>query len=259
MGLCSDESTKFLRNLGYNVVRLPRANIAPLTLVGVHKGESIEQGPLARLVTSTRTLPTIAPDEVMANISGRRTSKLSLGLGITMLNGLLGALGAAGANVKAHYKKAKTITFEYADVLSDSVLPFDVGDYLREGDIDAGNKVIEQYVLGNGRLFLITRTIKSRKFLVTASTSSEQDLEVGVEAIKRELEGKVEVSAAAETATTVTYEGKTPLVFGFQCLAIGVRDGILTTSAVAAGDQSMAIGDEERVHLLTPEGMLELR
>lgn len=258
MGICIDRSTKFLKTLGYNVVRLPRQGIEPLHLIGVQKGEAIQLGGLDKLLASAPApMPTIARDEHTTGINGQRSSDLSLSLGLNVLGAIVGSMGGS-LDFKTQYKNAKTITFEYADVLGDSVAPLDVGKYLSDAEVDYDNKIVEQYVLGNGRLYVITRTIKSTKFRVEAKTSNGGGVDIDVPVLKEILGGKVNVTATASSSTTVTYEGSIPLVFGFQCLDLGIRDGILTLVNTPAGALNMDVAAIEP-SMLAGDGLLSLK
>jgi hypothetical protein len=258
MGICFDTSTKALKKLGYNVVRLPREGIAPLQLMGVQKGEALQLGGLDKLIVpGAATLPSIIPNEQAGGVNGQRSSDLSAAIGLNILGAIIGSMGG-NLGIKSQYKSAHTITFEYADVTGDAVAPLDVGEYLRKGVIDAENKIVEQYVLGNGRLYLITRTLKSKKFRVEAKSSGGDSVAVDVSVIQKTLGGNVAVNLVSGSADAVSYEGKVPLVFGFQCLDVGVRDGQLSLENAAAGSVAMAAHKPPDPVMLNAEGLLTL-
>lgn len=260
MGICTDSSTRFLKKLGYNVVRLPRAGIAPLQLIGLQNGDAQHLGSLEKLVVaggSAGALPAILPNEKAAAVNGQRSSELSAALGLTILGGIIGSMGG-NLGIHAHYKAARTIAFEYADVTGDAIAPLDVGQYLRDAVIDVDNPIVEQYVLGNGRLYLITRTLKSTKFRVTAKRSDGELLALEIPTIQNTLGGDVKVQSEVSSSSAVTYQGKVPLVFGFQCLDVGVRDGELSLENTAAGSVAMAQTAEPASVILNEQGLLQL-
>ncbi|MBK6005352.1 hypothetical protein JJB11_04535 [Ramlibacter ginsenosidimutans] len=261
MGICIDSSTKFLKKLGYNVVRLPREGIAPLQLIGVQNGDAQQLGSLDQLVApdaTRRELPAIRPNEKAGAVNSQRSSDLSAALGLNILGAIIGSMGG-NLGVQSQYKFAKTIAFEYADVTGDAVAPLEIGQYLRDAVIDVDNKIIQQYVLGNGRLYLITRTLKATKFRVEAKDAKGGSVAVQVPEIQKTIGGKVEVKADVAGSSAVTYEGKVPLVFGFQCLDVGVRDGVLSLENTAAGSVAMAAGGKEPESVILDEqGLLNL-
>jgi hypothetical protein len=260
MGICIDRSTKFLKDLGYNVVRLPRAGIEPLQILGVQRGEALALGTLDRVLSkATAPLPQLKRDEAVTNINGQRSSNLSASLGLNVLGAIVGAMGG-NLGFKAQYKDAKTITFEYADVLGDSIVPLEVGAYLASAEVDYDNKVVEQYVLGNGRLYLITRTIKSKTFRVEAKASNGTAVTIDVPVLKDAIGGNVAVTVGGSSATAVAYEGPDPLVFGFQCFDLGIRDGNLTLVNTPAGGTAMDASEPTaaRPVVIDRDGLLTL-
>ena len=259
MGFCSDDSTNYLKGLGYNVVRLPREDIKPLQLLGVQNNQTLQLGGLDQLVLpATSPLPAITPDAKASAVNGQRSSELAAGFGLNVLAAIIGGLGG-DASVKAEYKAANSITFEFADVTGDSIVPLDVGGYLRHARVDSGNKIVEQYVLGNGRLYLVTRTLKSKKFRVEARDFRGVSVGLDVPVLQQVVGVNVKVSIEATHTSMVTYEGSTPLVFGFQCLDVGVRDGRLSLENTAEGAVALAAGKEPPSVILDNEGLLELQ
>jgi len=259
MGICIDASTRYLKKLGYNVVRLPRERIAPLQLIGVQSGDAQQLGGLELLVVNgdVGNLPAIQPNENAAGVNGQRSSDLSAAIGLNILGGIIGSMGGS-LGIRSKYKAAKTITFEYADVTGHAVAPLEVGRYLRDAVIDVDNKIVEQYVLGKGRLYLITRTLKSTKFRVDAKTSREGSLDLQIPDIQEAVGTNVEVKAEMSSSNAVTFEGKVPLVFGFQCLDVGVRDGVLSLENTAAGSVAMTGAKEPASVILDEKGLLSL-
>jgi hypothetical protein len=149
MGICIDSSTKFLKKLGYNVVRLPREGILPLQLIGVQNGDAQQLGGLDQLIMNgagAGGLPLIRTNEKAVDVNGQRSSDLSAALGLNILGAIIGSMGG-DLGIKTQYKAAKTITFEYTDVTGDAVEPLAVGQYLRDALVDVDNKIVERKAL----------------------------------------------------------------------------------------------------------------
>jgi hypothetical protein len=259
MGICIDRSTKYLKNLGYNVVRLPRQGIEPLQLIGVQNDDAQYLGNLSQLVVAGGgPLPTIRANEKAGEINGQSSSELSAAIGINILAAIVGSMGG-NLGIKTYFKSAKTVTFEYTDVTGDAVAPLEIGQYLRGAEIDVDNKIIEQYVLGNGKLYLITRTLKSTKFRATVTRSNGGSVAAEIPEIQKVVGGNVEVKAEVKDSSAVTYEGKVPLVFGFQCLDVGVQDGVLSLVNTTAGSVAMDAKKEPEAVILAAQGLLTVR
>jgi hypothetical protein len=257
--LCSDKSTTFLRGLGYNVVRHPAADFVPLGLIGRQNKEVIRLGPLNLLITNPPgPLPAVTSDVVAADINGQASSKLDIGIGANILGMLIGAMGGSlGLNVS--YTNAQKVQFTYSDVLTDSVVPLEVGTYLRNGNVDSGNLILQQYVLGNGELFLVTKVAKSRRFAVSYEKKNETAATVDVPALQALTSANVKVTAGGTSNATITFEGPTHLGFGFQCFQVGVVDGVLSLTTVQAGAiAAAAAGGGDKPALLGGAGLLRV-
>jgi hypothetical protein len=265
MGICKDQSTTYLKKLGYNVVRHPQAAIAPLGLIGRQNKTTTYLGPLNLLVTNPPgPLPAIMPDIPAADINGQTSSKLDIGIGLNILGSFIGAMGG-NLGINAGYTNAQKVTFVFSDVLNDQVVPLAVGNYLREANVDSENLVLKQYVLGNGSLYLITMIAKSKKFEVKYERSDGTDAAVNVPVVQQMIGGNVKVSLAAGTQATLAYEGTTPLVFGFKAFEVGVEDGVLSLVSAQPGALALAVAFDGTGHTdnglaaqLTESGLLDL-
>jgi hypothetical protein len=263
MGLCNDQSVTFLKGLGYNVVRHPSAALKPLDLIGIQNKESGYLGPLNLLITNPpASLPQTNKDIPAANINGKKSSKLSIGIGVNILGSVIGAMGG-NLGIDLSYTDAKTIEFQYSDVLNDEVVPLEVGNYLRDGEVDAGNLILKQYVLGNGKLYLTTKIAKSKKFTVSFERSNGSGAKVDVPIIQAAVGGKIDVKVDTTSKHVITFEGPQPLAFGFQCYQVGVRDGNLDLLAVQSGAVPLSVtggaGGGASPTLINGDGLLDLR
>src|SRR4051812_33325751 len=129
MALCRDKALTYLNDLGYNVVRLPRAGILPLEVLGKqrrHQPESL--GPIDKVWTSKQKTPA-AEENPTAEIKGSSTSSLKLSVGVKLLESFLGALGASTPSVRAAYRSASQIQFRFGKPKVVTIDPLVVGEY----------------------------------------------------------------------------------------------------------------------------------
>jgi hypothetical protein len=262
MGLCNDKSVKYLRGLGYNVVRHPNASLRPLDLIGVQNGASNYLGPLNLLITNPPgPAPAIKADVPAASINGQQSSKINIGVGVDILGSLIGAMGGGNLGAELSYTNARKIQFEYSGVVNDEAMPLEIGNYLRSGMVDAQNLILKQYVLGDGDLYVVTKTAKSKKFSVSFENSNGTAASVKVPVLQGVAGGSLSVSVDAQRSHVVNFEGQTPLVFGFQCFQVGVEDGELSLMSTAPGGVPLAVGStgSGQPVILSGNGMLGLR
>ena len=267
MGLCKDEATSYLKRLGYNVVRHPQEGVSPLDLIGRQSGTTTYLGTLNQLITNPPgPLPAIQTDLAATDVDGQRSSRLNIALGANILGAVIGAMGGS-LGVDTSYTNARSIEFLFAGVLKDRATPLDVGNYLRDGSVDSGNKILSEYVIGNGQLYLVLETIKSNKITVKYEREQGIEAKVDIPVIEGLVGGNVSVTAESEARNVVTYQGSIPLTFGFKCYEVGVEEGELTLMASKPGAVPLAASLESdeatlaaEATLLSPEGvgLLEL-
>lgn len=260
MGVCRDSSNEFLRDVGYNVVRLPRDFLPPLSLVARQRGGPVEYiGALDKLITAPpHPLPSIVSDRTAANINGKSTSSMKLSLGLSILNGLISGLGASKLGASGTFTNASTMTFEFNNVTFDAVAALDVGSYLRRGDVDEGNPLLEQYVLGNGKLYVVTERLRASEITTIFETSGGGAANVEVPVISNQVGGSVSVEPTAGRSNAVKFKGPKPLTFGFKCFEIGVKDGVLTMFSTKPGSVHAFVEEEPGDGVLLSDGLADI-
>ncbi|MFC5410853.1 hypothetical protein ACFPMF_16145 [Larkinella bovis] len=266
---CKDQSITFLKSFGYNVVRVPKADIQPLQILSLKKGILNPLGELSTLLLAGNqaNLTTIRRDIPTANISGQKTSELSLGVGIAILGSIIGAMGGSKLGLETKYSQARTITFEYADVLSDTVEIAALDQFLADADVNPLSQFVSQ-MLEADDIYVITAVIKSKKFSVEAKKKNGTNVEISIPEIKGIVGGDVSISGQNDTTTKVTFEGPIPLIFGFQAIRLIYEDGKYTAfkSLDAGGGalsatsleplQNLSTSDQENHEYLILDGGL---
>src|SRR5690349_22455405 len=93
----SDPFINALKSFGYNVVRLPKPDMQPLQILAKN-GDNLERlGALTTLLVPGGAInqPKITSGTPVAPISGSRTGDLKIGLGLSILGNVIGAMGGS--------------------------------------------------------------------------------------------------------------------------------------------------------------------
>ena len=226
MAFCKDPALTYLNNLGYNVVRLPRAGISPLDVLGRDDKRVERLGELGQIWNSVSPIPLPEKGIIASAINGKRTDDLKLSIGLRILAGILTGMGAAVPQLDFSYWKARSVQFTFAGVTVISVDPFSLGRYLAAGDLDTGNPFVTRYFDDEGcEAFVITEVLKSNTFSLTAKDEGGSEVSVDVPAIQQAVGAKVSVSLSDSASTELTYTGEEPLTFGFKAFGIDFVDG----------------------------------
>lgn len=227
--MCNDPIVGYLKAVGYNVIRLPRRDFKPLQILTRQGKDLVNLGDLTTVLVAGANAqnPVTKVDEPTTTISGKTTNKLSLGVGLSILGSFLGAMGGGKLGLEAKYNSAKSLTFEFSDVLRDSVQIADLDQFLGASDVNPNSRHVGD-LLEADAIYVVSETIKSRKFTVEAQGSRDGEAAVEVPEIQEIVGAKVKVSAAASRASKLTYESAEPLVFGFQAIRLYYDEGRYT-------------------------------
>ncbi len=240
---CSDPFVNALKSAGYNMVRLPKADIRPMQLL-YKNGDLLERlGAVTKLLTAGENIavPSMTIDVQAANISGQRTSDMKIGLGLSLLGTVIGAMGGSSLGLETEYKNAKTAAFEFYDVLEDRIEVVDLDQYLGDADINPASVYVSK-LLEADKLFITTAVIKSTKFTFEAKDSSGSGISLNVPAIQGIVSGNVKVGTESSATSKLTYEGRIPLIFGFQAVQIYYEDGQYTSIKPSTGVTMKSVG-----------------
>jgi hypothetical protein len=216
----SDPALTYLKQYGFSVVRLPRADIAPGLLLEREGRELLDLGGLETVFVKGDTdPPPVRRDEPAAQFSGEIETTLSLGLGLSLLEQFLRAFGGSTVGLEAQFQDAKTLTFGFDEVFSDSVEPAALEKFLARADVDP-RSVNARRLLDEDTVYVVTRTLKAKRFLLEGQRDNRRGVEVNVPAIGDIVGGEVKVAAAGQSKSKVSFDGGDRLVFGLQAVRL---------------------------------------
>jgi hypothetical protein len=265
MALCKDPSVTFLNKFGYNVVRLPRTGIEPMDVLG--KRGSLERlGRLSSVWKTTRPEPPVGAPSRMVDIEGQKSDKLELSVGLKLLSNALQGLGAPVPSLDGAFQRARKVQFHFTNVTSTSVSPLEAGNYLASGDLDTANPLVAPYFLEeDGDAFLIVDVLKSDAVTVQATNEHGAEVKVDIPALQQVVGVNVGVKTSGASESIITFQGQTPITFGFKAFAIGFANGRWSLAGTkASGDMAFAIpagdgGEEPEPFLFSTSGLVGLR
>lgn len=243
---CKDKSISFLKSFGYNVIRLPKADFAPLQMFVSTKGTLQPLGNISSVLIPGENvkLPDIKKDTPVAAMNGQKTSDLSLGIGLNILSNIIGAMGGSNLGLDAAYKNARSVVFAYSDVLEDSIQITELDKYLAGSDVDPLSRHVAE-LLEADEIVVITSVIKSNKITVDAKKKDNTEVKVEVPVIKEIVGGNVQVTSNNENDSSVSFTGTIPLGFGFKAVRLTYENGVYKRfDPIADGGAVVAISDE---------------
>ncbi len=265
MPWCEDKAINYLNRYGYNVIKLPRAGIEPLTVLGRDRG--VQPLGTAADFWGMDGLPQASDPQPTAFASGVESDKLDLKLGLNVLQNALRGLGISvldGGKLQAGYNSAATLTFKILNPVSVCVQPMALGSYLQDKQVDWSNPLISRYLEDDDRdLYVITDVLKSSELGVMATSKQGAAIDVDVDLLKGALSGNVNIHPLeGESSNTLQYTGGSLITFGFKCFKVRYSGGTWKLRDVeASADLSFdlnAAPAEPEGDLLSSGGLLRL-
>jgi len=247
MPICTERSLSYLKKLNLNVILHPRENITPLLLLGERNNARAILGHLSDLVENP-TLPLPSIEQSTASpINGQKSDKLPFDLGIKVMGSLIGAMGGH-LDLKAKYEGVTKIEFAYSDVNSHDVSPMQVTDYLQSGQIRWRHPLIERFIVGEGKLYVLTQVVTSDNFTVSAYDRHGTQLGIEIPEIGGVAAGGIVIAPSADNLMALNFKGSAQLAFGFSVLRLDLRKDSagadkLWVDLVRAGDTHFGAED----------------
>jgi hypothetical protein len=222
---CSDPRLTYLNSYGYNVVKLPRAGIEPLQVIGKDSASIEDLGSLSTIWKSTRVPPAIQGPNVAAGINGEKTDNLKLSVGLDILSSILQGMGVASPKISFAFNNAKSVQFTFTDVTETLITPLDVGHYLSDGDLDTASPFASYFLDHDKQAFVVTSVLKSASIIVTAKQDSSTTITADIPTIQKVVGINVSVSASRTNNGDISFKGTQALTFGFKIFGIAYGGG----------------------------------
>jgi hypothetical protein len=220
----SDPALTYLKQYGFSVVRLPRADLPPGLLLEREGRELLDLGGLETVFLKGDTEPPpVRRDEPAAQFSGEIKTTLSVGVGLSLLEQFLRAFGGSTVGIEAQFQDAKSLTFEFDEVFTDSIEPAALEQFLARADVDP-RSINARRLLDEDKVYVVTRTLKAKRFLLEGRRENQRGVEVNVPAIGDIVGGEVKVAAAGQSKSKVSFAGGDRLVFGLQAVRLIYED-----------------------------------
>jgi hypothetical protein len=222
-----DPSISKLNDLGYNVIKVPRTDIAPLDLLARDNTDVPLRkiGTISTFWKTSAPAPAPGPPSVAASLNNTHSNKLDLSFGLDLLKGALAVFGAGAPSLDLSHTSAKTLQFNYTGVTTVSIDTGVIGDYLTEGTLNVGNPETKHRFLDQGsEVYIITEVIRATSITVTATDDHGNGVSLSAPEINGVLGGNVSVKPSAAINSAVTFESATmpPTAanFGFKAMLL---------------------------------------
>ena len=206
-----------------NIIRVPEARLQPLSVLAARDGRLAYRGKLADLVAGEVVAELVTPafeTGTMADVSGKRSRKISVELGLDILKGFLSGFGVpAAAGLAEQFSGASEVSFSFSQVRRVYIDPARLGRLLAGRTLDRSNAVVSAFLQEDPwECLIVDSVITSQDFTINVDRQNKQDFKFDVPAIENLLsKAKANIELFSASTYSLTFKGPEPLAFAFSC------------------------------------------
>lgn len=206
---------------GYNLVALPKEDIAPMMLL-YRNGDSL--GSLDESMDIFFEIGDSAPPEVIENkdvsgISGNTKFVYEAKAGISILDHLLQRLHMGKLAGKMGLDGNSTMTINYETVKEDKVSLLQLDNYISTARPAKIKFTTYREKLEDGELYVVNAVLKTNSFTVSVEDGNGQTVDIEA-TIKGILDAKTDFNRNKNNSITLKNATDTPLIFAFKAQQI---------------------------------------
>ncbi len=224
LGLCDgDPIVNALRDVfGANIVRVPEERIKPLRVVASSDDKSSFRGELTPLLKGNVALNIPVTTSQMADISGKRSRKVNIDLGLEILDGFLKGFGITSAEIGIKFQGASEVSFSFKNVVRNYIDIGLLGKALAGQKVEKENPAARIFFDDTDYSFLvIDSVITSSDFLISVDKSSDSGFKLDIPTIQN-IVNKANVGVQVTTTNDydIVFKGPEHLTFAFSCVKL---------------------------------------
>lgn len=230
-GLCGkDPLVDALRStFGANPVRVPEKRVQPLCAIAVRDRKTAFRGALAPLLTAGQnfTVPESArAQSTMADLSRKRSTSVSISLGLDILGSFLAGFGVPSAGIGAKFAGATEVAFSFSSVNRDWIDDNWLGRALVGQSLDRQTAAARLFTdKPRWDLLVIDSVITSSEFTISVTKSKTDSFSIDIPGIQSVVtSAKVRVDVESKDQRQVSFRGTEALTFAFTTVRLYVDD-----------------------------------
>lgn len=216
-----------LKEHGYSLVALPKADIAPLELLSKETGYvSFLNGTVQTLFTADEAgVPTIQRNGEVSDIQGETSLSLDLEGGLSFLENIFKVIGINPAyklgslKGSTNLKNADSVVFSFSNLKEDKIDLLALDKFLN-GSIPKENEFKNAfYKLKKNDLYVISSVLKSTDFSIEVFDSNATYVDISAE-VKSIVDVNGKVSRDKDSEYKIHYKGDKPFVFALKAVQV---------------------------------------
>ncbi|MBF0518953.1 MAG: hypothetical protein HQK92_04440 [Nitrospirae bacterium] len=219
-GLCrQDEILDILRNTyKAEVLKIPEERVKPFCVIARKNNNFNFWGELSHLVNNgTQIRATNFESSLMAELSGKQSSKLKTSIGFQIIDSFLQGFGVPSPDIKSKINNVSLLSFSFKDVKRMYITPAKMGQILIKHEINVRNSASMIFFPPHSYEFLVIDSIIiCNNFSIHIKKSTDYKGKIDFGAIKEMLkctDMHIEINKASDIS--ITFKSNKYLTFSF--------------------------------------------
>lgn len=214
----------WLKEYGFNAVKLPRRDLYPGDLLFGDKGAFDEKvGDLSMLLQSEAALPPTTTEPV-AHIGRTVTRDVDASLGVRILGALFGPGTAGKLGGSVSFRDARSLSVTYADVEQQTLAVLALQTWIEGAKVNTNRWAQDN--LNREQYAAVTTVLRTAKLSIVALGDRGGELSLDAPEIQGIVGGGASVNHSSQDASRVTFTGAEPIAFGFQAFILRFRGNV---------------------------------
>ena len=209
----ADAITEALKRQGWTAIPFPNSSFRLLTLIFERSGARGHSNDFEYLAPGIAGRLTVEDIDQVPDISGERSQTRDVSLGLSILSGLISALGGGTLGLKAGFKNADKVTMTYSGLSAQAISPVALQQSISSVPLPAGG-LLRDWLDDN--LYVASAVLSARKISIEAAKSSGQEAGLDVPVISGAVGGNVKVTAGNDAKSKVIFESDRPAPIALQ-------------------------------------------
>lgn len=200
-----DAIAQQLARKGWTTIGFPSSEFSLFTLVFEREGARGHANDFEYLAPGTK--PLVLPAEPVTNmpdLNGVWGQTRDISLGLSILSGLVAALGGGTLGLKLGFKNARKVTFAYSGLSGAVVSPTALQHGLNRHPLPPAG-LLRDWL--DDHLYVANGVLCATRISVKASSEAGGDADIDVPVLKDVIGGKVSISSRSENSSEVLFEG----------------------------------------------------
>jgi hypothetical protein len=229
-GFCRDPFITQLNQLGFILMPLAEAGVAPLDVYGRQDRELFRLGNAAALfVAGEVPVPNIALDVPAAELRIHKTTAVDGSLGVALMSEWL---GHKNPEVSQKISRSNKFQFELKSVTKDRVDLDPLDRFLMKAQLDLTGPLLRRMLNAN-EIYITTTLLKARSMSLSSHTKLLSDGHATIpETEALPVGAKANVKLASKSDNELEFKAAKPLVFAFQAVQVCLVSGVYKTIRV---------------------------